>query len=321
MYYSRLLLFVTIFFVIFNISSNSFAGKVYLSLVTGSIGGTYYPIGNAISNVINRNISEVYVITETGQASVANCLLLGRGEAEMAFAQNDVVNWAYNGLYLFKKPFTNIRVFASLYPEIVHIVTLKSSEIKNIYGLKGKRVAVGEIGSGTEINVRLILEEVGLSYKDMEVNYLESSLAAQRMKDGKLDAFFYTVGYPAPAIEDIAATKEIRLLSLSEELIKKLEKKHAWFVRNTIPARTYKGQDEEVKTLSVMAMWIGLSTIPSDLVYKMVKVVFDSLGEIGYVHPRAKFISLDLALKGVSTPLHEGAEAFYRERGLLQQTR
>lgn len=318
MWYRKLFSFLVFFYILFVVPLDSFAGKVYLSLATGNIGGTYYPIGNAMSSIINKYVLEVYVITETSSGSVANCVLLSRGETEMAFAQNDVVHWAYNGLYIFSKPVTNIRVFASLYPETIHIVTLKSTEIKNIYELKGKKVAVGEIGSGTEINAKLILEEAGLSYKDMEVHYLESSLAIQRIKDGKIDALFYTVGYPASAIEEIAATREIRILSLSEDFVRKIEKKYPWFVQSSIPAKTYKGQEKEVKTLSVTAMWIGLSTVPSDLVYKMVKTVFSFLGEIHYVHPKAKLINLDTALRGISTPLHEGAERFYRERGLIR---
>lgn len=315
----RRVFYALIFFLIgFVIPSDSFAGKVYLSLVTGNIGGTYYPIGNAMSTLINKYVPEVYVITETSNGSVANCLLLGKEEAEMAFAQNDIVNWAYNGLYIFSKPLTNIRVFASLYPETIHIVALKSAGIRNVYELRGKRVAVGEIGSGTEINAKLILEEAGLSYKDMEIHFLESGLAVQHMKDGKIDALFYTVGYPASAIEDITTTREITILSLDEELIRKIEKKYPWFVRSSIPAKTYKRQEKEAKTLAVVATWIGLSTIPSDLVYKMVKAVFDFLGEMQYVHPQARFINLDTALKGISTPLHEGAEKFYKERGLLR---
>lgn len=310
--------FFLISFIVFVFTSQALGGKVYLSLVTGSPGGTYYPIGNAIAGLINKYIPEVYVIVETGNASVANCILVGNGEVEMAFAQNDVVNWAYKGSFIFTRPFNNIRTLASLYPETLHLVALKSSGIKDIYGLKGKRVAVGEMGSGTEVNVRLILEEAGLSYKDMEVSYMDSSIAAQRMKDGHIDAFFYTVGYPASVIEELASVKDIAMVPLSDDFIRRLERKFPWFSGYVIPAKTYKGQDEDVPTVSVMAMWIGSSSMPADLVYKMIREVFSHVNEIQSLHPKLGFISLDRALIGVTVPLHEGAERFYREKGLLK---
>jgi len=310
--------FIVAFIAILSFISLAFGGKVYLSLLTGNPGGTYYPIGNAIAGLINKYVPEVYVIVETGNASVSNCTLVGSGEAEMAFAQNDVVNWAYTGAFIFSKPFANIRVLASLYPEAFHFVTLKSSGIKDIYGLKGKRVAVGEVGSGTEINARLILEEAGLSYKDIDVNYLEYSVAIQRMKEGKIDAFFYTVGYPAVVIEELASTKEISILSLSEDLIKKIGKKYPWLSRHVIPAKTYKWQEENILTISVMALWIGASSIPEDIAYKMVKGCFTHINETYFFHPKMRLITLDTALEGVTTPLHDGAKSFYKEKGLLK---
>lgn len=305
-------------FVILGFGREAGAGKVYFSLVTGSIGGTYYPIGNALAGVINKYVPEVYIIVESGNASVANCLLLDRKEVEMAFVQSDVLNWAFRGVYVFNKPITNIRAFSSLYPETLHIVVSKRSGINNIYGLKGKRVAVGEVGSGTEINARILLEEAGLSYKDMEVNYLESSVAVQYMKEGKLDAFFYTVGFPASVIEELAKNQEIRILSLGKDFIRKVREKHPWFVPDLIPPKTYKNQEEAVETLSVMAVWVGLSTISADLVYKMVKAFFEHLEEVRFVHPKARSINLDSAISGINVPLHEGAERFYKEKGLLQ---
>ncbi len=299
-------------------SGVALAGKVYMSMVTGSTGGTYYPIGEAIASLVNKYVPEVTIIVETGNASVANCNLIGRHEVEMAFAQNDVANWAYNGKYLFKNPLTNIRAIASLYPELIHLVALKSSKIETIYDLKGKRVAVGKPGSGTEIDVRLILKEAGLSYKDMIISYIGSGTAAQRMKDGQIDAFFYTVGCPARAIIDVASARDIVIVPFSDSFIKRVRKKYSWFTKSVIPAGTYRGQKVNVPTLSVMAMWIADSKEPADLIYKVIKGAFDHISEIYNVHPKAKFITLDSALDGVSVPLHEGAKRYYREKGMVK---
>lgn len=289
-----------------------------MSIVTGSTGGTYYPIGEAIANLVNKYVSEVTIIVETGNASVANCNLIGRHETEMAFAQNDVANWAYEGKYLFKKPITNIRAIASLYPEMIHLVALKSSQIEAIYDLKGKRVAVGKPGSGTEIDVRLILKEAGLSYKDMVVSYVGSGTAAQRMKDGQIDAFFYTVGCPARAIIDVATARDVVIVPFSDEFIRRVRKKYPWFTKSVIPAGTYRNQRMDVPTLSVMAMWIADSRVPADLIYKVVRGAFDHISEIYNVHPKAKLITLDSALDGVSVPLHEGAKKYYRQKGMVK---
>ena len=289
--------------------------KDYLSIATGGTSGTYYPIGGAIAKVVSEG-GTLQVTAETGNASVANINLVAAGEIEVAFAQNDIAYWAYNGQQMFKKPLKNLRAVAALYPEHVQLITLKDSNIKAIGDLKGKRVSVGAPGSGVEADVQAIFQIAKLSYKDMEVDYLDFGATTSRFKDNQIDAGFVVAGYPTASIMDLATSKPITLLDFDAAFLGQLSKAHPYFVPSVIPAGTYQGIDQAINTPAVMAILVTNDGVAEDVIYQFTKELYSHLADVHASHAMAKEIKLDTALNGLTVPLHPGAAKFYKEKGM-----
>ena len=289
--------------------------KTFLSIATGGTSGTYYPIGGAIAQAVSKG-SDIQATAETGNASVANINLVGKGDIEVAFAQNDISYWAYNGKLMFKSPMKNLRAIASLYPEHVQLITTKDSGIKGIMDLKGKRVSVGAPGSGVEGDVRAIFQVAGLKYGDMKVDFLDFGATTSRFKDNQIDAGFVVAGFPTASIMDLATTKPITLVSFDNEFLKKLNKEHPFFVASKIPAKTYKGIDNDVQTPAVMAILVTSDRVPDEVIYKFTKAMFENIKDVHAAHAKAKEITLKTALDGLTVPLHPGAAKYYKEKGM-----
>ncbi|MCD6167955.1 MAG: TAXI family TRAP transporter solute-binding subunit [Caldisericia bacterium] len=297
--------------------------KVFFGIATGGTGGTYFPVGGAIAQVVSNfadydNV-DVVATAQTSGASVANCNLIGKHEIESAFAQNNVVYWAYTGTEIFKdkEPIKNLRVIASLYPETIQIVALKKSGIKTVEDLKGKKVAVGDVGSGTEVDARTILNLHGITYDDIDEQYMSFSEATDALKDERIDAAFVTAGYPTSSIVSLATTKDIVLVNITPEMVQKLVKEVPYYAPATIPAGTYKGQDEDVTTVTCLAQWVCDADLDEDLVYNVTKALWEHRDFVEKVHAKGKDITLETALDGVAIPLHPGAEKYYKEKGLI----
>ena len=175
-----------------------------------------------MSEIWNKNIPGVNSTAQSTGASVANINLMKENKADIIFVQNDIVYYAANGVELFEDKYEDIRGLATLYPETVQLVTLANKGINSIADLKGKRVAVGAAGSGAEANARQILNAAGITYDDLTAQYLSFAEAANNLKDGNIDAAFLTAGFPTAAVTDIAAQHDLKLISLDEELVKKL---------------------------------------------------------------------------------------------------
>lgn len=290
--------------------------KTFVSIATGGTGGTYYPIGGGIADVVSRYAPDIQATAETGNAAVANLNLVGTHSIEFAFVQNDTAWWARRGEIMFQKPFPNIMAIATLYPETNHLVTMKKSNIKTIYDLKGKKVSVGAPGSGTEADMRCLLDIAGLTYQDMKVDFLDFNNTVDRMKDGQLDAGFVVGGYPVAAIMDLATTHDVDLVSFDDKFFAALQKKYPFFVKDVIPAGTYKGIDHEVVTPAVMAMLAVDADVPEEVVYQFTKALWEHIDEVQRVHAKAQMISLKTAFDGLSVPLHPGAIRYYKEKGI-----
>lgn len=292
--------------------------KVNMILATGGTSGTYYPLGGAMAQIFNTKIENTNVTAQATGASVENCKLLGAKEVELAILQNDMLDYAYKGVEAFEESkIENLRGIGTLYPEIVQIVASPDSEIENIEDLKGKKVSVGAPGSGVEANVRQIYEATNLTYNDMSVSYLSFSESADAFKDKHIDSFFVTAGIPNTAIQDISAQNKISMVSLTDDVIKNLTEKYPFFVEYTIPANTYNGQISEVKTVAVMATLATYAEVGDDVVYNITKALFNNLDELGEVHAKAKEVTLEGAVKGISIPFHPGAEKYFKEKGLM----
>lgn len=253
----------------------------------------------------------------TSGASVTNAKAIGEGKAQAAILQNDVAYYAYHGLYMFKdQPVKNIRGVAALYPETVQFVVKADSNIKSLEDLKGKKVAIGAPGSGTQVAAEQILKAAGVWDSIEKVNQ-KFSEAAQSLKLGQIDAAVIVSGAPTPAVDQIAQQTPVRVLPIPDDILNKLHQEgYIFYVRQVLPKDTYKGMQEDTPTLAVKAMLAVSADLPEDTVYKMTKILFDNLDELHKVHAKTKYISLDTALDGMSIPLHPGAYKYYQEKGI-----
>ncbi len=292
--------------------------EVQLTILTGGAAGTYYPIGGAMAEVINKYAKGVKATAVTSGASVTNARKIGNKEAELALLQNDIAYYAYNGIEMFKdKPVKNMMGIATLYPEVIQIVTLKESGIKTIYDLKGKKVAVGAPGSGTAVDALQILNAAGIDETNTKIEYRDFKEVADGLKDRTIDAGFIVAGIPTAAVSDVAAVRDVMIVEVPDEIYKKLTEKYKFYTQYTIPAGTYKGLDKDVKTVAVLAMLVTRDDIPEDVIYEVTKAIFEHRDELVAAHKRAQDITLETALEGMPIPLHPGAEKYYKEKGLL----
>lgn len=291
--------------------------KQFVSITTGGTGGTYYPIGGAIAQTLTDNIEGLTVNSQAGNASVANCNLISTGETESALVQNNVAYWAYKGIGAFEgEAIENLRGIASLYPEAIQIVALKESGITSVEDLAGKKVGVGEIGSGVHFDVANILAAYGMTEDDFSADYLSFSEASQKLKDKQIDAAFVTAGYPTSSITDVNLARDIVIVPIEEAMIDKMMETSPFYAKTVIPAGTYTGLDNDVVTATTMAMWVVDEGVDEDLVYEMTKTLWENRMDIEAAHEKGKDVTLESALDGMGIPLHAGAEKYYKEAGI-----
>ncbi|CCU80707.1 TRAP transporter solute receptor, unknown substrate 1 [Halanaerobium saccharolyticum subsp. saccharolyticum DSM 6643] len=289
-------------------------GTTFLSIATGGTSGTYYPIGGALAKVLNENIDNMNASAQSTGASVTNTRLIYNQEVELAILQNDIANYAVNGERQFEgNQVNNMSGVASLYPEVIQIIVRSDAGINNIADLKGKSVAVGAPGSGAEANASQILDFFGLSYDDIEEDYLSFGEAASRLKDRQIDAAFLTAGIPTAAVMDVAATQDIKLLNFSDQDIESLNEAYPYLTGVTVPAGTYNGLDNDVQTVALQAILVAESSLSEDVVYNITKAIFENRDTLIAAHDRARDITLDGAMSGMTVELHPGAQKYYDE--------
>lgn len=293
------------------------APTTYISLATGGTAGTYYPLGGAMATIWTDKVPGVQATAESTGASVANARLLHENQADLALLQNDIAYYALNGIEMFDDgKIDALRGVATLYPETIQIVALRRANIATVADLRGKRVAVGARGSGTEANARQIMAAFGLSYADLsQADFLGFGDAVNNLKDGHLDAAFVTAGIPTGAITDIASTHDIVIVSVTGPEVAALQADYPFYTQVQIPAGTYRGQDQAVDTVAVMAMLAIKTDISDDMAYNLTKALFENLNVLVETHQRGADVTLETALDGMSLPLHPGVERYYQERG------
>ncbi len=292
----------------------------FFRIGTGGTAGTYYPVGGMIANAISNPPVLVSTAVATN-GSVANVNAIAGGNMESGFSQADVAYWAFTGTGSFegKPKVDELRSITNLYSESVHVV-VKKGVAKSIADLKGKRVSLDEPGSGTLLNAKAILAAYGITEKDIKPEYVKPNQAADKLKDGSIDAFFITGGYPLAAVSElVTATGGVELLGISGPEAEALMKAAPFFASDEIPAGTYKDIGA-VKTLAVGAQWVTSSKIPNDLVYAVIKALWadKTRAVLDAGHAKGKLITPANALKGMAVPLHPGAEKFYKEAGLIK---
>jgi hypothetical protein len=294
--------------------------KIYrLVIGTGGIAGSYYPLGGAMASIWSKNLPNVKVSAQATGASIENTKLMENGEIELGLTQNDLAEYAAKKLYMFDKEYKSLRAVATLFAEHVHIFVNKDSDIKKIADLKGKRVSVGSQGSGGLANSQQIFELFGVSFKDIKPFYLTNIDACDRMKDGLLDAVFVTTSAPNAAFQDLAISKNVQLLSFTDAEVKKIIAKYPFFERVVLGKDTYKGQMQDVTTVAVLGILIASKDLDEKVVYDLTKVLWEKKDDIGAIMVKAKEMQFDNPVRGITIPIHPGAERYYKEIGKLKK--
>ena len=294
------------------------AKKNYI-IATGGTSGTYYPFGGAVANIWNTKIENMNVTAQATGASAENLRLISKGDAEYAIVQNDVMDYAYNGTDMFEgQKLPNILTIGTLYREVVQIAASKKSGIKTIADLKGKRVSIGDAGSGVEFNAKQILEGYGLTFDDIVKNNLSFKESAEGLQNNTLDACFITAGVPNSALQELAFTNGLVLIPVDGEAAEKICKKYSFYTKTIIPGGTYKGSEEDVAALAIKATIAVNANLDEATVYAMTKALFENLDELSQAHAKGKEVSAAAAVTGISVPFHAGALKYFKELGLAQ---
>jgi uncharacterized protein len=288
-----------------------------ISLATGGTSGVYFPLGGGMAQAFSNTIEDLTVTAESTGGSIVNIRLIEGGEAELAIVQNDIASYAHTGDEMFAdNKAGKVMGMAMLYPEVVQIVTLADRGISAMEDLKGKRVAVGAPGSGTEANARQILDVYGISYADITPHRLPFSEAVEALRDGRIDAAFLTAGIPTAAVIDLGATQDVSIVPIAADKAKEISERWNFYSPFTIPAGTYTDIEGEISTVAVQAMLIVSADLDADHVHRMLEVLFDeaTLKSLCSTHARGCDISPATALTALPIPLHPGAQRFYGEQ-------
>ncbi len=310
-------LLITIAAVSVLLASCAPAKKNYI-IATGGTSGTYYPFGGALANIWNTKIENMNVTAQATGASAENLRLINKGDAEFGTVQNDVMDYAFNGTDMFAgEKLSNIATIGTLYPEVIQIAVSENSGINSIYDFKGKRISVGDAGSGVEFNAKQIMEGYGLTFNDIKKSNLSFKESAEAIQNGTLDGCFITAGVPNAALQELAFSAGLKLIPVSGNEAATVMDKYGYYTATTIPGGTYKGSDEDVPALAIKATLAVSASLDEDTVYEMTKALFENLQELGNAHAKGKEVSAASAVTGVSVPFHPGAVKYYKEIGLM----
>ncbi|MDX1483537.1 MAG: TAXI family TRAP transporter solute-binding subunit [Alphaproteobacteria bacterium] len=295
----------------------------FVTVGTGGVTGVYYPTGGAICRLVNKGKSThgVRCTVESTGGSVYNINTIRAGELDMGIAQSDWQYHAYRGTSKFadKGPFNELRSVFSVHPEAFTVVARRDSGIQSFADLKGKRVNIGNPGSGQRATMEVVMKEMGWTAKTFALaSELKPAEQSQALCDNKVDAIVYVVGHPNGSIQEATTACDTVLVPVTGKAVDALVERAPYYAKATIPAGMYKGNPKGVETFGVKATFVSSTRTSADTVYQVVKAVFDNFAAFKKLHPA--FGHLDpkrLVRDGNSAPLHEGAERYFREKGML----
>ena len=287
----------------------------FVTVGTGGASGPYNIIGTALSELYAQKFG-VNAKTQTTGASVENLNLLAQNKLELAFVMSDALSDAVNGQGSFSSKVDNVEQIAALYPNYVQIVTSASSGIKSIEDLRGKRVAVGAQGSGTEMATRTLLAGFGITYQDIKVDYLGFAEASDALKSGKLEVAFFSSGLPNSALMELQQGFDLQLVAVPADKLADIAKTAPFFNAMPIPKGTY-GNAEDVPAVAIANALAVRKDMSEEDVYQLTKALFENLDKLQTAHQAAKGISLEGAQRGLVAPLHAGAKRYYDEVGAM----
>ena len=292
------------------------AKTTFLSIGTGGTGGVYYPYGGGLAEVWTKDIKDVRAVAEVTGASVENVKLAHRGETVVGMIMGDVAHQAYRGVGKFEGKPQNVLAMATMYPNVLQLVTLKGSGIKNVTDFAGKKISLGAPGSGTAFMADLVLKAIGVDTKSFDVRRLSFNETANALKDGTIDAGFWVVAPGTSSIMDLATTHDIEIISFTPQQQKQVTDKYGFYASWDLDAGTYKGVDKPVPTISVWNVIIVQKDLPEDLVYQLTKSLFENNAFLMKIHPFAKYSVPENAVGKTPIPLHPGAIRAIEEKGV-----
>lgn len=300
------------------LSTPAAQAQQFINVLTGGTSGVYYPLGVAIGKIFSDKLPNVKTQVQATKASVENLNLLEQGRGELGFTLGDSLKAAWEGDTEagFKGKLTKLRTLAAIYPNYIQIVATADSGIKTLADLKGKTLSVGAPKSGTELNSRAILKAAGMSYSDMgKIEYLPFAESVDLMKNRQLDATLQSAGLGVASLKDLSNSSPINVVAVPKETVAKIGPP---FIAVTIPANTYKGQDQDVPTAAVVNYLVTSTAVSDDVAYQMTKLIFESLPELANAHAAGRDIKLENAATGSPAPLHPGAIRYYKEKGVIK---
>lgn len=295
----------------------------FITIGTGGVTGVYYPAGGAICRLVNMDRKEhgIRCSVESTGGSVYNLNAIRQGELDLAVAQSDWQYHAYNGTSQFKDdgPNKKLRAVFSLHPEPFTVVASKASGVKKFEDLAGKRVSVGNPGSGQRATAEVLMDEMGWTMDKFSLAAeLKAAEQSQALCDGNIDAFFYTVGHPSGAIKEATTSCDSTLVNVYNDSAKKLIDDNPYYRKAVIPGGMYRGSDNDVTTFGVAATFVSSTDVPDDVVYEVVKAVFENFDSFKRLHPAfANLKKEEMVSDALSAPLHPGAAKYYKEAGLI----
>jgi TRAP transporter TAXI family solute receptor len=305
-------------------SGPAVAQQKFITIGTGGVTGVYYAVGGAICRLVNKDRKEhgLRCSVESTGGSAYNVNAIRQGELDFGLAQSDVQFNALKGTGAFAEggAFADLRAVMSVHPEPFTVLARPEANIKSFEDLKGKRVNVGNPGSGTRNSMEQLLSALGWTLGDFSLaSELKADEHGPALCDNKIDAFFYGVGHPSANIQDPTTTCGAKLVPITGSTIDKLVSENPYYAKATIPGGLYKNNPDPTETYGVMATLVTSAAVPEETVYRVVRAVFENFDEFKSLHPA--FANLDpsqMIKNGLSAPMHPGAERYYREKGWLK---
>ncbi len=307
-----------------SLAGGAVAQQTFISIGTGGVTGVYYPAGGAVCSLVNRGRAEhgIRCGVESTGGSVFNVNAIRSGELEFGVAQSDIQYNSFNGVNQFADAgaFEDLRAVFSLHPEPFTVVARADAGISSFEDLRGKRVNIGNPGSGQRATMDVVLEAMGWTTSDFAVaSELPPAEQALALCDNNIDAMVYTVGHPSGAIQEATTACDSVLVNVTGPEIEGLVEANPYYRVAVIPGGMYRGTDEDVTTFGVGATFVTSAAVPDDVVYAVTKAIFEGLDQFKALHPALGNLDPEqMVAEGNSAPLHDGAERYFREAGLME---
>lgn len=296
----------------------------FITIGTGGVTGVYYPTGGAICRLVNKGRKDhgIRCSVESTGGSIYNIKTIRAEELEFGVAQSDWQYHAYNGTSRFEDDgaFEGLRAVFSVHPEPFTVVARADADINNFQDLKGKRVNIGNPGSGQRGTMEVLMDALGWTTDDFALaTELKAAEQSQALCDNQIDAMVYTVGHPSGSIQEATTACDSVLVNVSGDAVNGLVDENSYYRTATIPGGMYRGNDDETQTFGVGATFVTSDAVSEEAVYTVVKSVFENFDDFKKLHPAfANLNPEEMATAGLSAPLHDGAAKFYKEQGWIE---